>query len=299
MPDCGIDFVERKELLTYEEMLRVLSILREEGIKKLRITGGEPFVRKGSMEFLEAIQREHLVENLHITTNATLTEPYLDRILELGLKSVNISLDTLDRDRFIEITKRDQLSSVLETIDRFNEAGIRLKVNMVVMQGLNEMDLISMAHLAKDRNIEIRFIEEMPFNGHDHVHHLTWNHKRIHSELENSIGKLIPQEFKQGHTAQIHKVEGWKGSLGIIAAYSRTFCGSCNRLRITPTGLVKTCLYDKGALELKPLLRGGYSDEDVAQALRNAVSNKAIDGFAASKTRANMDSFESMASIGG
>jgi cyclic pyranopterin phosphate synthase len=170
---------------------------------------------------------------------------------------------------------------------------------MVVMNGINHDDLLSMAELAKDLPIQMRFIEEMPFNGADHVHKMTWNHIRILERIREKYPEIQPISFKSGETAQRYQVPGWKGSLGIIAAFSRTFCGTCNRLRITPNGTLKTCLYDDGVLDLRALLRSDSSDREILQAVIDAVANKPKNGWEAEQMRKVGNIAESMATIGG
>lgn len=299
MPECGIDFVPREELLTYEEMTRLLGVLSSAGVNKLRITGGEPFVRKGIMEFMEQIHTDKLFDETHITTNATLTSPYIDRFAEAGIKSVNISLDTLDRERFILISKRDKLNEILATIADLVERNIKIKINMVVMGGINDEDILPMALLAKDSPIEVRFLEEMPFNGSTDNNRKCYNHLDIKKRLDEEFGTLNPQPLVAGQTSTNYSVPGFKGNLGIIASFSRTFCGSCNRLRITPTGILKTCLYDDGKLDFRTYLRGGATDRDILIAVQNAVAHKAIDGHSAESQRLEKNIHESMAAIGG
>lgn len=299
MPECGIDFVARNELLSYEEMLRVLRLLSETGVNKLRITGGEPFVRKGVMTFFEKINHNKWFEAINITTNATLTQPYIHRFKNAGIKTVNISLDTLNRDKFLFITKRDGLQKVLDTLSLLQEIQIAIKINMVVMAGVNEDDIIPMALMARDKNIEVRFLEEMPFNGSGEVKQNCFNHLDILQILKNKLGHLEPIKAKFGQTSTNYSIDSFKGKVGIIASYSRTFCGTCNRLRITPTGLIKTCLYDEGGLDLRPLLRGDASDSTIINEIQKAVAGKAKDGFEAEKRWSNMAKHESMAAIGG
>jgi GTP 3',8-cyclase len=211
MPECGIDFVERKDLLSYEEMHRTLGILSGAGVTKLRITGGEPFVRKNVMDFMERIHAEKWYDETHITTNATLTAPYIDRFVSAGINTVNISLDTLDRDRFSLITRRDELPQVLDTIDVLIELNIKVKINMVVMAGVNDDDIVPMANLAKHRNIDVRFLEEMPFNGSDETKRDCYSYRDIRQKLESEFGPLSQKTGSPGETSMNFEVSGFKG----------------------------------------------------------------------------------------
>ncbi len=298
MPKDGIDFVPRTELLSYEEMLRLLKIFKSLGVTKLRITGGEPLVRKGVIDFLKEINNQGVMEGFHLTTNATMTYPHIDELLNAGLLSVNVSIDTLDRRRFTEITRRDKLETVLESIDAFYAKNVPVKLNMVVMKDCNEQDILPMAYLAQDKNIGIRYLEEMPFNGTGKAKPSFFTHHDIKKILTDAIPDMKAMPFEQGTTSQNYTVPTWKGNLGIIASYSRTFCGSCNRLRVTPKGNLKTCLYSKSSLNLKTLLRNGSSDIEIAQHIEQAVQNKAKTGFEAERELFNGIT-ESMAEIGG
>ena len=299
MPESGIDYLPRRDLLTFEEMTRLISVLVDSGIRKLRITGGEPFLRKDMMAFLRMLAKSGLDE-IHITTNGTLTYEVIPELKELGIKSINLSLDTLDRARFKAITRRDELPTVLRTLDRLLAYEIPTKINMVVMEGRNDEDIISMAKLAKDRPITIRYIEEMPFNGDGggSVEQLHWTHQRILGHLKDVFPDLEPLSSPMGSTSQRYKIKDFKGKIGIIAAYSRTFCGSCNRLRVTPQGMLRTCLYAEGIFNIRDMMREGASDEQLHHMIVHAVGHRAKDGFEAEKLRTKVIS-ESMSTIGG
>ena len=301
MPEEGIDYVPRKELLSYEEMLRVLSVLAKEGISKVRITGGEPFLRKNMMEFLRAIKAIPGITTLNITTNGTLTEKLIPEFKQIGIKSVNLSLDTLDRERFLAITRRDELEKVLKTFHLLLDHGIETKINAVVMEGKNTEDIIPMALLSKDYPVSVRFIEEMPFNGAgSHYSVLVWNHQKILAELKAHFPGIQKVQDAPNSTSYNYQIPGFQGTVGIIAAYSRTFCGTCNRLRITPQGLLKTCLYDDGVFNIRDLLRAGATDDQIRTTFLEAIGNRAKNGFEAEQKRKyNAPVTESMSTIGG
>ncbi len=300
MPNEGIEFVDRKELLSFEEMLRICQILAKKGIHKIRITGGEPFVRKGIMDFIRSLSKIEEIKNIHITTNGTLTRKYLDELIELGINSFNLSIDSLDKDRFHQITRRDYFSEVMLCLNEMLEKNVDVKLNCVVMNGQNTEDIIPMVSLAKEHAIAVRFIEEMPFNGNGKDEdHLLWNYKKILNHIENHFGDAIKLEDPAYATSLNYKIAGFNGSFGIIPAFSRTFCGTCNRIRLTPKGMIKTCLYDDGIFNLKELIRSGATDEAIELAILEASSNRAKDGFEAQENRLNTKVSESMASIGG
>ncbi len=301
MPEEGNKYLPRKELLSYEELIRLQRILASHGVNKVRITGGEPFVRKDLMQFLKALRELDGVDEIHITTNGVLTTPHIPQLKELGISSVNLSIDSLDRKRFHEITRRDELPKVLKCMDTLLEYEIKTKLNAVVMDGKNTEDIIPMAELTKELPLEVRFIEEMPFNGTgEHQNILYWNHKQILNTLKAHFLTIQHIPASPYATASTYHIPGYKGKIGIIAAFSRTFCGTCNRIRITAQGMLKTCLYDQGVLDLKKLLRSETSDEELLKALLKAFGNRAANGFEAEKRRDSDHSIhESMATIGG
>jgi molybdenum cofactor biosynthesis protein A len=297
MPENGIQFMKKQELLTFEEMLRVIRILSSQGINKVRITGGEPFLRKDLDTFLKRLKEIPGIDTIRITTNGTLTSRYIPLFRELGIDTINLSLDTLDSERFRTITRRDDFETVYTCMQKLLEAGIHVKINMVVMHGINEQDIHAMAELAKHHSISVRFIEEMPFNGTGRVPDLVWNYTRIEEELRKYYKQIVRLPLEPGNTSYEYQVPGLSGKIGIIAAYSRTFCGSCNRIRITPQGILKTCLYDQGVFNLRDLMRNGADDEAVLLAIIQACNSRARDGFEAEKNL--LAGHESMASIGG
>jgi len=303
MPEQGIKYLPKSEVLSYEEMLRLTRLLASLGVRKVRLTGGEPFVRRGLLPFIEQLTAVPGLDDISLTTNGVLTGPHVPALARLGVRAVNLSLDTLDRQRFAAITRRDELPAVLRTFEALLDAGIELKINAVVMAGRNIADLVPLAELARDRPVAVRFIEEMPFNGGSHeasAATLPWHYARIRQHLEQHLGELRPLPGPLGTTADEYAVAGFAGTVGIIAAYSRTFCGSCNRLRLTAEGGLRTCLYSPNGLDLRALLRGGAPDADLLIALRNAFYYRAADGFAAESERPlHQLSFESMATVGG
>ena len=301
MPEEGLDWLSRSELMTFEEMLRICSLLVKMGVNKIRITGGEPFVRKDIMKFLTALSMIQGLEQITVTTNGVLTAPLVPELKKLGIRSVNLSLDTLDRNRFFSIAKRDELPKVLETLDQLLTHNIDVKINAVVMDGKNTQDILPLVELTKELPVSVRFIEEMPFNGGDsHYTKLHWNYIRILETIKEKYPGIqkIPDPLYS--TSYNYHIPNHKGNVGIIAAYTRTFCGTCNRIRITPVGILKTCLYDNGVLNIKELVRNGLSDDAIADNLINAIQHRAKDGWEAERLRKEKAPVhESMATIGG
>lgn len=301
MPEEGIDYLPKKQLLTYEEMERMLAILAKAGVSKVRITGGEPFLRKDLIYFLRQIKAIHGIEEIHITTNGVLTEQFIPDLVALGIKSVNLSLDTLDRERFRKITRRDEFDKVMRTFEGLVANHIPVKINAVVMEDQNIEDIIPLAALTKNYPVSVRFIEEMPFNGGEqHYPTLTWNYRKIIQELQTAFPDFYKIEDGPNSTANHYAIPGYKGNIGIIAAFSRTFCGTCNRVRVTAQGGLKTCLYGRDVLNVKDIMRSGASDKTLQQELLRAFTNRAKDGHQAEAQRSvYMPVFESMSLIGG
>ena len=297
MPPEGIPFMPRDQVLSYEEMERLVRIVAAMGIRKVRLTGGEPFVRKKLVDFIARLVTIPGIEEVHITTNGVLTAPHVPRLKALGIAGINLSLDTLDRKRFTQIARRDALPEVLETFHAVLAAGIPLKVNMVVFDELNTDEIIPMSRLAQVYPIELRYIEQMPFDGGIRRRAIIYNYTRILETLKQTYPDLTPVDLPDS-TAKVFKVPGFRGRLGIIGGFSRVFCSTCSRMRITASGKLKTCLYDNGVLDLRALLRSGEKDEAIASAIRMKILDRAADGYEAER-RAQGSVGTSMAEIGG
>ena len=298
MPEEGIRYLPKHELLTFEEIERLVTLLAELGIQKIRITGGEPFVRTDLMDLIRRISNVDGIRSLHLTTNGVLTAPHIPELKELGVRSVNLSLDTLDRQRFRAITRRDEFDATWRTLLALLEAGIGVKINAVVMEGKNTEDILPFVELTRSLPVQVRFIEEMPFNGEGaHYAKLNWTYRKIleHVQSRYELEKLSDEPHS---TSYNYRVPGYAGDVGVIAAFSRTFCGTCNRIRITAQGMLKTCLYDDGVLDIKALMRSGKRDDQIRSELVSAFRQRPKDGFEAEKNRTKTVS-ESMSTIGG
>ncbi len=298
MPAEGIDYVPRQDLLSYEEMLRLTRIFVELGVNKIRLTGGEPFVRRNFYGFLKRLTKIDGLDKIAITTNGSVANRHIPFLKEIGITSINLSLDTLNKEKFNQITRRDFFDQAMQTYHSVLDAGIKLSVNMVVMQGKNIEDILPIAMLTKNDDVTIRYIEEMPFNGTGVRENVNYNHKKILETLKNGLPEITSIPFKNGTTAQEYNIKGHKGKVGIIASHTRTFCSSCNRIRVTATGHMKNCLYDHGILDIKRMLNDGSSDQMICEAIKLGYSKKFKDGFMAEAKQKNPIS-ESMSSIGG
>jgi cyclic pyranopterin phosphate synthase len=296
MPEQGLNWLKKDELLTQDEIHKLIQNLAFLGVKKIRFTGGEPFLRKDFLDIVKNTKSIQGISEITITTNGTYTEPYIQELVDLGIKSINLSVDTLDPVRFKKMARRDWLPQVQSTFHRLLDSPIQVKLNAVIMAGQNEEDIEALSKLAISLPVDIRFIEEMPFNGSG-INHSRVSAKDIESKLFELYPALHKLPMKPTATSQEYSHDDFKGKIGIIAAYSRTFCGSCNRIRITPSGHLKTCLYDKSKNGLKPFLNNNSSDFIIREKIIEAVGARFANGFDAEKHRTPIQ--ESMASIGG
>ncbi len=297
MPPGGVHLLPREQVLSLEEMVRLVEILVELGISKVRITGGEPFVRRGLVPFLQELKRLPGLKSLHITTNGVQTAPFIPQLKKIGLNGLNLSLDTLHPERFARIARRARFEQVWTTFRRALEYDLPLKINCVVQRGLNEDEIPALASLARQYPIEVRFIEQMPFDGEKRPVRNPVRYEEIAAALRTSFPGLeeIPGN---GATARLFQVPGFRGRLGIIGGYSRCFCATCNRLRLTAAGMLHTCLYDKNGVNLRQLLRAGASPEEIGEAVRRSVRARYQNGHQSETAQENQPAV-SMASIGG
>ncbi|MDM9631748.1 GTP 3',8-cyclase MoaA [Robiginitalea aurantiaca] len=299
MPEEGIAFSDRKSLLSIDEMKRLCNILASRGVDKIRLTGGEPFVRKDVMQLIEHLSGLEGLREISITTNATLIGPYIEQLEEYGVHSVNVSLDAITPESFKRITRRDQFELVHENLMRLIESKIKVRINFIVLEGQNEEDIHHMLEFQRVHPVSVRFLEEMPFNGGSrNFKDLNWNHRKILEHIQKRYPSFEKLPAPLTSTSVNYKIPGHTGSFGIIPSFSRTFCGSCNRLRVTATGDLITCLYGKPVANLRDTLRSGLQDSFVEEALVRAVGSRAKDGFEA-QDRFGSIFGSSMTSIGG
>ena len=276
MPD-GVDKLEREDILTYEEFLRLAALFARCGVDTVRVTGGEPLVRKGVEQLVKGLKAIPGIRKVTMTTNAVLLEQQLPALLEAGLDSVNISLDTLNPALFAKITARDEFAAVQAGIHAALESGIPVKLNCVPQVGVNEGELEALAALAQDKPLQVRFIEMMPIgygaampciSGPE----LLARFRRRWPELAPLPGAACAA-LGDG-PAVYYTVPGWKGDIGFIAAVHGKFCASCNRVRLTSQGFLRPCLASETGCDLRALLRGGAADEELLQAIRETIWSK-------------------------
>jgi len=301
MPANGIDIVARKELLTYKEMYRIVRVLSELGVNKVRLTGGEPFVRKDFISFLEKLNFNDKLKEINITTNGALIHNHIEKLEKLNIKNVNLSLDSLNREKFFKITRRDVFNSVYATLESLEKSKLNLKINVVVQSGINTNEIKDFIELSKDKNINIRFIEEMPFNGKGlRKTKENWNFDKIYQEIESHFTDIVKLKEEQSSTSKNFKIKSYKGSFGIIPAFTRTICSDCNRIRITATGLFKNCLFDDGVFNIRDFIRNGATDQQIKDLFVQTIAKKPKNGFIAEANRISKKGVsESMSTIGG
>lgn len=277
MPEKDVEFVPRAEILRFEEMERFARIAVGLGVKKIRVTGGEPLVRKDLHILVRKLVEMPGVEDVALTTNGVLLAPQAEALYDAGLRRLNIHLDTLDRARFEEITRRDELLRVLEGIDAAQRLGFGpIKINAVAVKGLVEQDIVPLAQFGRERGIEIRYIEFMPLDAQN-----LWDHSRvllaenILTMLAEGIGPLDPVPDPDPRAPALeYRFRDGRGQVGFIASVSRPFCLNCNRIRLTADGKLRYCLFAIEETDVKGLLRGGAPDEEIAETIRATVRAK-------------------------
>lgn len=299
MPAEGIDFVKNEKLFTIDELSRLSEILVAQGVDKIRITGGEPFVRKDLMVLLRHLAQLKELKDISVTTNATLIGPYIDELKALGILNINVSMDAVDRATFEKITRRKEYDTVHNNMIRLISEGFNVRINFIALEGQNTEDILPMLELTKHYDVSVRFLEEMPFNGGSKTFDsIAWDYKRILAYIKESYPDYYKLESPKTSTSVNYKIPGFKGTFGVIPSFSRTFCGTCNRLRISATGDVITCLYAKASVNIRDILRSENSGEKVEQEILKAIGSRAKTGFEAQeKYKGVFDN--SMTSIGG
>ncbi|RKZ13786.1 GTP 3',8-cyclase MoaA [bacterium] len=295
MPEKGVKPVSHADILSHEESLRLAELFCGLGVRKIRVTGGEPLVRRGVVPFMAALAGLTGRPEVLLTTNGLLLERHLDDLVAGGLKRVNLSLDSLDPATWRRITRRSGFDDVRRALDAVLQRGLGLKINVVVLAGLNDHELGDFVALTRELPLTVRFIEAMPFSGSagEHSQPLTGD------EILGRIGQqfeLEPATVGGSDVARVFRVPGHVGRVGIIEGHSRSFCGSCNRLRVDARGGLRTCLYGRPVLNLKDMMRGGVVDGDLATAIVGAVQQRHRDGHQAAL---HATPGTSMASIGG
>ncbi|WP_373517194.1 GTP 3',8-cyclase MoaA [Pricia sp.] len=299
MPAEGINFAKNDRLFTIDELSRLSEILVSQGIDKIRITGGEPFVRKDLMVLMRRLSKMEGLKDISITTNATTIGKYIDELKKLGIMNINVSMDAINRETFERITRRDHYDTVYNNIIRLITEGFNVRINFIALDGQNTEDILPMLELTEHYDVSVRFLEEMPFNGGSKTFDsIVWDYKRILEYIREAHPDYFKLESPKTSTSINYRIPGFKGSFGVIPSFSRTFCGSCNRLRISATGDVITCLYAKPSMNIRDILRSENSGEKVKEQILKAIGSRSKTGFEAQgKYKGVFDN--SMTSIGG
>jgi GTP 3',8-cyclase len=276
MPKEGLSPIGHDDILRYEEILRVARSAAQKGISKIRVTGGEPLVRRGIIDFIGELNRIPGIADLSITTNGVLLEACAEPLYRAGMRRINISLDTLNPEKYKKITRGGDINSVLVGISKARQAGFApIKINVVAMRNVNDDEAAEFARLTLDRPVHIRFIEFMPVAGQT-----LWEEAQFISSDElqeriRAIGPLIPLDADQkAGPAKMFQLEGAQGKLGFITALSNHFCATCNRLRLTADGKLRACLFSDDETDLKPLLRGSCSDDELSRVIEQVIRSK-------------------------
>jgi cyclic pyranopterin phosphate synthase len=274
MPAEGVEWKPREEILTLEEIVRLVGVFARMGIDKVRLTGGEPTVRKGFLGLVENVCAIEGIEKVAITTNATRLEEIASGLKRAGLTGINISLDSLKRARFAEITRRDAFDEVMAGIEAAIAAEIEsIKLNVVVLPGTNDDELVDFVEFVRNRPIQVRFIEFMPFLGNN------WKVERVigYREMRERIEakhEMVPMPGEPTDVAKEFRIEGFTGTVGFVTSVTESFCGGCNRIRLTADGKFKTCLFLPARSSLRDMMRNGEADEALAATIRADLQTK-------------------------
>jgi GTP 3',8-cyclase len=278
MPAEGLPWLERSEILSFEEIERLVRVTARMGVTDLRLTGGEPLVRRDFPRLVGMLARVPGIDDLSLTTNGYLLERDADALVDAGITRVNVSIDSLQRDRFFQLTRRDSLPQVLRGLEAIarHERVRPIKVNAVALRGFTEQEALPFAEFARSTSYQVRFIEFMPLDG-DHA----WSRDQVLTgeELRAIIDRVHPLEEtpREPHaTARVFRFADGSGEIGFINPVSEPFCGDCNRIRLTADGKLRTCLFSLHETDMREPLRAGASDEELETVIRNAVWRKEL-----------------------
>jgi GTP 3',8-cyclase len=278
MPEEGVKFQPHEQILRFEEIERFVRVAAGLGVRKLRVTGGEPLLRRDLPTLIRMLSKIDGIQDLALTTNGVLLAEHAQALYDAGLHRINVHLDTLDRARFQQITRRDDFDKVMAGIDAAQRIGYRVKINAVAVKGLVEPDIVPLARFGRERGIEIRYIEFMPLDSQG-----LWANPRVLTADEmiamitKEIGALraIPDQDPRAPATE-YEFEDGGGRIGFIASVSRPFCLNCNRIRLTADGHFRYCLFAIDEFDVRQMLRGGSSDEEIAASIREWVKAKWI-----------------------
>ncbi|MBX3152260.1 GTP 3',8-cyclase MoaA [Candidatus Obscuribacterales bacterium] len=274
MPLEGIVWKRREELLDFEEIVRVADIFVRKGIDKIRLTGGEPLMRRDLHLLVEMLSKLEGLNTIAMTTNATLLAENAQRLKDAGITQLNISIDSFKQDRFQTLTGRDDLQRVMRGIEEAQRVGFsQIKLNVVAIAGVNEDEIIDFVDYVKDTRMNVRFIEFMPFRDND------WNVERVltYAEMLKMIGEkfqLVPIETEPSAVAKDFSIVGHSGTVSFITSMSESFCSTCNRIRLTADGSIKSCLFYPAEVSLRDRIRAGATDADIEEMIMYSLGQK-------------------------
>lgn len=275
MPEEGVELSPSEKLLSTDEILRLARLFASQGVSKIRLTGGEPTVRKDIVELTRELGKIEGVKDICITSNGIALHRKLPALFQNGLTSLNLSLDTLVEGKFTLITRRNGLSAVMKSLKKALELGLpKIKINVVVMKGFNEDEILNFVELTRNHPLEVRFIEYMPFDGNK------WSDSKMvsYDDMLNNIKAWYPDierlSHKHGDTAKVFQIPEFKGKIGFITSMTENFCSTCTRLRITNDGNLKVCLFGNDEVSLRDLIRQGKSDQELLKYIGKAVKSK-------------------------
>lgn len=272
MPEEGVAPLRHDDILRFEEMLVIVKAAAELGINKIRVTGGEPLVRKGITGFIKALRMIPGIEDISMTTNGSLLEKYAEELKEAGLDRVNISLDSLNGEKFYDITRGGNLEDVLRGIDSAIAAGlVPVKINCVVIKGFNEDEILDFVETTKRKPVHVRFIELMPLGEGNRIESGFVSNEKL-KQLINT--ELIPAKVKGNGPAKYFKIEGAPGSIGFISPMSGHICSKCNRIRLTADGKLKPCLESETEYDIRELIRSGADTQKIKSFIRRVILSK-------------------------
>lgn len=273
MPEEGIQLIDHTEILRHEEIVRIVRAAATLGIRKIRLTGGEPLLRKGIIELIREIRRTDGIDEVAVTTNGVLLDSMLDDLTEAGLDRINLSLDTLDEEKFEKISRYSLLSQIKNGFLRCMEKKIPVKINAVAIKGLNDEDLLDLAGLTYEWPVDVRFIELMPI-GCGKIFEGVPTEVLLQKFRDFGIKYESVEASKGNGPAEYIRLEGAKGKVGFISPLSHQFCDECNRIRITPEGFLKPCLHSKAGIDLKKSIRESVTDEALAELIMQGILMK-------------------------
>ena len=275
-PSQGCDLIERKEILRFEEIYRIVRLFAECGIRKVRLTGGEPLIRSEIVDLIEKLAAIEGIEELALTTNGVLLEQMAEDIKNAGLRRINISIDSVERQSYKEITGFDDLSRAMKGIRKALDVGLTpVKINSVIIKGINVSQIIPLAKLSVDLPVAVRFIEYCPTSGYTKPAGDFVPTSEIRKVIEKELGQLSTVPICTGDgPASRFKIENAAGTIGFISGRSSIFCHDCNRLRLTSDGTIKPCLYSSQHYDVKEMIRGGTSDKNVIKLLNQILEEK-------------------------